>query len=540
MLCRVELQSLQIIFHSLADIRDLQAKDDLNVIALLNDAGIGGLVDQLILHQGNVFDIDTQAGEAVFHGVDIVLAAQAFHNVLSVIAAVEGLGRGLVLGGLLQVILTAGSLVVELLDQEAEQEEVDQDLNNTQQQHNGPLGALHTGGQVHQDGSQHIAAAECGNAANLQQDDEQAGDAGMQDIQHGSDKDEHEVQGLRDGGQAGGDDQGNDGSGGALLVVGMGSVDEGSADTDVAEHLGEANGHVVDGVRELAAQLQLGHDDGVCAGNDGITQLQHAAQVSELEGSVNQMVQAGGDQQTLQEAVHEQAEQIGALDEVSQSGNALLHNGPDNVADDTERNGHSDHAGKGEADAGIDLECAVKLLLEGLIEDPAYQAAQQDAAEDAHIDDLDAQDLSLAGAEQAQHSGGLSQLAHLGQHNIGSFQIDQVGHEADQASLMLLPLCQGSGNTDDEQQTQIVDQDHHAFIHQFADDLNGAPLQEGQESGDGAIGQHGTNSQDHARDRQVHQRLHHCLGEHFQGVHEFLHTFFSPLLVVKDFAEVYQ
>ena len=47
-------------------------------------------------------------------------------------------------------------------------------------------------------------------------------------------------------------------------------------------------------------------------------------------------------------------------------------------------------------------------------------------------------------------------------------------------------------------------------------------LQEGQEAGDGAVGQKNADDNEDACRGQIHQRLDHCLGEVFQGVHDFL------------------
>ena len=89
---------------------------------------------------------------------------------------------------------------------------------------------------------------------------------------------------------------------------------------------------------------------------------------------------------------------------------------------------------------------------------------------------------------------------------------------------MLIPLGQCGRDTDDEQKAQIVDQDHHGFVHQLADDRERTPCQEGQQSSDSGIGQQRAYSQDHTGYRQIHQRLNHCFCEHFQSVHELFHT----------------
>ena len=111
------------------------------------------------------------------------------------------------------------------------------------------------------------------------------------------------------------------------------------------------------------------------------------------------MVQAGGDEETLQEAVQEQAEVAGGGDQIGQCADHVLHRRPEEAGAKAEQDGKDHHAGKGPAVAGVDLgDDALELLFTGAVVHPAADQAQQDAAEHAHIHRLDAEHGGLTGA----------------------------------------------------------------------------------------------------------------------------------------------
>ena len=427
-------------------------------------------------------------------------------------------------------------MVVELLDEEAEHHEVDQNLERAQHEHEGhPVGLVGVG-DVGDDAGEQVGVPQGGHVQDLEKGHEGAGDDRVEEVEQGRGKDEHEVNGLGDGGQGGGDDQGNDGGGHPLAVLRIGGVDERAADADIAEHLGEADGHIIDAVGEaLDGHVHLRHDNGVSAHNGGLAHLEHAAHVGELEGGVHQMMQAGGQQQPLQEAVEEDAEGAGVLDDAAQGADPALNHRPDVVGKQGEEDGHKDQADEGEVGAGVDLQRALEALLIGAVEHVAHHAAQDDAAEHAHVHALHAQDLGLAGAEQAQHGGLLGQGAGEGEQSVGADEVHEVGHKADEGGLMLLVLGQRGGDADDKDHAEVVDDAHHGVVDQLAQGLDGAPLEEGQHAGDGRIGEQHAHHNEDARRGQVHQRLHHGLGEFLQSAHD---TFFHSLFLLRSLIEV--
>ena len=100
---------------------------------------------------------------------------------------------------------------------------------------------------------------------------------------------------------------------------------------------------------------------------------------------------------------------------------------------------------------------------------------------------------------------------------------------------MLLVLGQRGGDADDKDHAEVVDDAHHGVVDQLAQGLDGAPLEEGQHAGDGRIGEQHAHHNEDARRGQVHQRLHHGLGEFLQSAHD---TFFHSLFLLRSLIEV--
>ena len=191
-------------------------------------------------------------------------------------------------------------------------------------------------------------------------------------------------------------------------------MDEGRHDADVAEHLCEADGHIVNAVGHLRylGHIQLRHGDGVSSGHRGVSQLQDSAQVRELERRVYQVVKSGRDQQSFQETIQEQAKSTAAADDVCQSGNSGLYHRPYQVAHHAEGDGYKNHNQERETHAGEHLHGSIESLVVGAVEHIRRQTAKDDSAEHAHVHALDAQDFRLARTYQAQHLVGLRQLSH--------------------------------------------------------------------------------------------------------------------------------
>ena len=127
------------------------------------------------------------------------------------------------------------------------------------------------------------------------------------------------------------------------------------------------------------------------------------------------MVQAGGDQQTLQRAVDKQAKVACAADKAAQRIDASLcirpHKGEQHSHDHHDRNQHDEY----ETGAAVDLEGVVELGLTEAVVYIGHHNAQQQADEHAHIQHLNAQNHGLAGAGKAalhQHTTHIHKLVH--------------------------------------------------------------------------------------------------------------------------------
>ena len=117
------------LFHGLTHFGDLHAVDDLNIVSLLYDAPVIGLIDQLLIQQRGIGQRHTQAGDAVLHGLDVCLAAQTVDDVHGHLVGAGGsLGLDLLRSrggnrsgtGTLRLALTTGGVVLEFLDEEGE------------------------------------------------------------------------------------------------------------------------------------------------------------------------------------------------------------------------------------------------------------------------------------------------------------------------------------------------------------------------------------------------------------------------------------
>ena len=325
--------------------------------------------------------------------------------------------------------------------------------------------------------------------------------------QDGGREAEHKVQRLGDGGQRCGKGQRHQDGSGLFAVFLAGAEDKGGHDAKVAKGLGKAGVHPHDALRERQAHAVLHHHNDVGAGVGGIAHGQAVAQRRELEGGVDEVVQAGGDEETLQESVQEQAEVAGGGDQLGQCGNNALHRRPEEAGAKTKQDGKGHHAGKGPAGTGVDLgDDALELLFTGAVVDPAAHQAQQDAAKHAHIHRLDAEHGGLAGAVQAHEGVGLGQHTQLGQGDVAGGQVHKVAHQADDGSLLLVLFGKRRCDAHAEHQAEVVDDDHDAVVDQLPQQLDGGPLQNRDHRTKACAGEQCAQHQDQACCRYVGQR----------------------------------
>ena len=395
---------------------------------------------------------------------------------------------------------------VEGLDQQGEHHKVHCDLAQRQQVQGGIVGLICTGRKVHQNRAEEVGG-KAGDMEDVQQHDEQAGDAGVCHPQDGSREAEHEIQRLGDRGQRSGKGQRHQNGSGLFTVLLAGAEDKGRHDAKVAEGLGEAGVHPHNAVREGQTHAVLHHHYDVGAGVGGIAHGQAVAQCRELEGGVNEVVQAGGDEEALQKAVQEQAEVAGGGDQIGQCADDILHRRPEEAGTKAEQDGKDHHAGKGPAVAGVDLgDDALELLFTGAVVHPAADKTQQDAAEHAHIHRLDAEHGGLTGAVQTHHRISLGQHAQLGQRDVAGGQVHKVAHQADDGSLLLVLFGKRRCDAHAEHQAEVVDDDHDAVVDQLSQQLDRGPLQNGDHRAKACAGKQCAQHKDQACCRDIRQR----------------------------------
>ena len=366
---------------------------------------------------------------------------------------------------------------------------------------------------------QHAAVEGDSSAGNISNDTEQAFQHGVDNPQQGADEHEHELQGLGDTGQNSDECGGNNGGDGLSALFLLRGQNEGQGNSDGTPNLSHTEVHPLDGLVQLGQVLghaQLGIPDHHSAA-DGVVAHHHgAAQLSHQEGQVDHVVQTGGDQNTVQEAVDKQTNVAGTSHESAHSSDAAVDDGPDIAHHDGHCDGEQGGQQEDKTGAAVDADGVGELNVAELVEQPCNNGAQDDAQEHAHVDDLNAQDGSLAGAGQTQH-GGLSQHAMVGQPCIVGIQEDEVGDHSDQSCVALLLLSQSGSDAHAEDDGQLAQE---AVVEQIVQEGT-----DGTEHGLAAqILEDDTKCHEDTGNSQIHDRLHHSAGEALHSSLQFTHN----------------
>ena len=87
-----------------------------------------------------------------------------------------------------------------------------------------------------------------------------------------------------------------------------------------------------------------------------------------------------------------------------------------------------------------------ELLVRVLVEHGAGDATENDAAEHAGIEHLDAHNGGLAGSGKAEHAARIGKRAGGVEHDVVSLQEQEERHQGDQRSMALVLLCHGAGD----------------------------------------------------------------------------------------------
>ena len=428
-----------------------------------------GLVFQhIVLDLVGVCQLGTQTGVAVGDLQDVVLTAQSLHDGSSVHGVVCSRGSsgavlssrlGLVLGlgvelHLHALCLTAQGVEVQLHDEHPEDHIVQNEVQHAHSDVDRPTGLANAQGQVVQQEVDEAVGADGTAAQQVQDHKAGASQNGMDHKQDRSHEQEAELDGLGNAGNKGSDGGGDQNGFDLLTALGASGLVHGQAGTDQAEHLGDATSVPDDGL----AQHGNGRISDLSVVDVAGT-LQHlaahggsAAQRSVQERHIDQMVQTGGDQQTLQHTVNEQTKVACALDKAAQGVDASLCKGPHKGEQHSQKHHDGDQHDEHKTGAAVDLEGVVELGLTEAVVHPCDHDAQQQAQEHAHVQHLDTQDHGLAGSGKTafyQHAP----QTHKFVHSVDEYEERKQG---DQPGLRLFLICKANTQTNAENNAKIA------------------------------------------------------------------------------------
>ena len=413
--------------------------------------------------------------------------------------------------------LTAQGVEVQLHDEHPEDHIVQEEVQHAHGDVDRPAGLANAQGQVVQQEVDEAVGAD-GTAAQQVQD-HKAGTSqnGMDHKQDGSHEQEAELDGLGNAGNKGSDGGGDQNGLDLLTVLGASGLVHGQAGTDEAEHLGDATSVPDDGLAQ--------HGNGRISDLSVVDvpgTLQHlaahggsAAQRSVQEGGVDQVMQAGGDQQTLQHTVDEQAKVTCAADKAAQRIDASLCIRPHKGEQHCQHHHDGDQHDEYETGAAVDLEGVVELGLAEAVVDVSHHNAQQQADEHAHVQHLDTQDHGLTGTGKAalyQHAAHIHKLVH-------GVEEHQEGQQRDKACLRLFLVGQAHAEAHAEDDAQVGQDGVERTGQQRAETDGDRVVQERQHCLQPDIGEQVAHSDENTGNGQDQNGDEHCFGEPLQCIH---------------------
>ena len=384
---------------------------------------------------------------------------------------------------------------------------------------------LRGGAQVEHQRTQQVGG-ERPDLQRIQQDHEAACKGRMEHPQHGRDEAEQEIDRFGDGRQRRCDRQRQDGRSRALPALLFGSEDERRRDAQIAERFGEAGVHPDDVIGQGQAVGVFRHRDRIGSRVGHRTHRHGTAQRRELERHIDEMVQAGGDEQPFEEAIQKNARMARSCDPARHGADALLQGRPDKADRHPERRRKSRDAQERPPQTRIHLrDKPGELRFAGAVKDLRSGKAQQDAARHTGVHDLDAQDARLTRGGKAGQTVGLGQAAQDLQRRVVGRQEDEIGHEGQQCGLLLFGAGARSGDAHAEEDAEVVDDRHHAVVQQPARKADRRPVQHREQLAQRAAGEQCPHHQQQARRRQIRQRVQKRLRDSFELLQEFLHLF---------------
>ncbi len=311
----------------------LYADDNLDFrLAGTHYASHAGGLDRLFVDGRIVLDLDAQAGDAVVQFLDVFPAAEALKNLGRYAGIVAGVQRRALVYRFILFIrrrFTAGRLQVELEDEEAEQEEINQKEGDANRQNHPGIfghGRLGAQNQVDHSGAEVEARADWQDRQNRHGDGRQDR---MHKVQPGREEHERKFNRLRHAGDEGSDGRREQKARGALFVLRLGSRVHREAGARQAEHHNrEEAGHVLP--RHAVCTLA----------RPEVPEVVHVRRVKPEHG-VQSVVQAERDEQTVEEAVERRAESAEAQDSLAESDQRVVQKRPDKVQNRAEKNGNA-------------------------------------------------------------------------------------------------------------------------------------------------------------------------------------------------------
>ena len=343
--------------------------------------------------------------------------------------------------------------------------------------------------------------------------------------EHRRGKAEQKIHRLRDGGQRGCDRQRQHSRrrAGAAALAGRGN--ERRRNAVIAKCFGKAGVHPDDLIRERQAHGVLRHGHGIRPGIGHGAHRQCAAQRRELERHIDQMMQAGRDEQPFQKTVQEHAHIAGSRDPARQRMDQPLKRRADKAGRQPQRRRKGHDAQKRPPQPGIQLRHHTgKLFFTGAVEDGRRRKANHNAACHPGVQHLDPQDGGLPCGGKAGQAVGVCQHPQRIQRRVVGGQEHQIRHERQQSGLLLLGLCPHRSRPHAQQQTEVVDNDHHSVIKQPARQFQRRPAQKRQHLLQRRTGQQCTGHHQQPCRRKIGQRRKQRLRKLLQLLLQFLHV----------------
>ena len=238
------------------------------------------------------------------------------------------------------------------------------------------------------------------------------------------------------------------------------------------------------------------------------------------------MVQAGGDQNTVEETVQEHTERTRRGHDAGQRVDGRRRNRPHIGRDQCQRKDDGDHDDEHELAVAVQRKRALELGIDKAVMHDRHDHAQDHAQEHAHIGHVEAQVDGLAGAVQVAGGAALGhQAGHRQPLGVGR-QPDQVADQRYKRGVGFALFGKVHRDAHAEQNAQVAHDGTDAAVDKGADHVQDAALRD-----DGGVAHDRRKGLDHTGQRQEQDRANQSLGKALHGVHNFgFHWLCSSLL----------